>query len=572
MSNNDVQPHPVFAGRLVELAERLERVGQAAFAAELLELAASLTPRGEPLRQRARALRSGPPQGDDPEREFKRRNLEASHAVGMARVFEGREDLGHAQEMFDLGKLRAPFHYLAYAGAGFLHLRRRDLRAALEEFIQARRLNPLDRKLAIEAARVALELEDYPEALRNAIDALHLSQGMSNGDEAAARRRVETLGALCRISRDELADLHKQRAAGLQRACEHVALTKARLFTALSLSDARKPAANPASVRDDLLKIALELRRFRAFRHFSDAQLVQLAQIGRREQFRHAQVLAREEQDDRDVLVMLEGRVQSCRRSAIGSQVLATLGVGELVGEVAFVDRQPRSSTIIAVEAGSVLRLPAADLDRLATGNDELGVGLLWCFWHALAAKVRTANAAMVEVVTPGVAMRRNGTGQPGERVYLEEGAKLDLLREQGLSAGELRLLATYSQEERFTPESLIFAEGEQGDRLYIVVDGQVRISRRFQGMGEEALTILGRGEVFGEMALIDDQPRSADARAHASGCTVLTVDRQRLEEVLEMAPGAARQFLTSLCTILCRRVRAINERLVAWRVMAGHS
>jgi CRP-like cAMP-binding protein len=572
MSNNDVQPHPVFATRLVALAERLERVGQATFAAELYELAASLTPRGEPLRQRARALRSDPPPGDDPEREFKRRNLEASHAVGMARVFEGRDDLTHAQEMFDLGKLRAPFHYLAYAGAGFLHLRRRDLRAALEEFIQARRLNPLDRKLAIEAARVAIELEDYPEALRNAIDALHLSQGMGHGDEAAARRRVDTLGALCRMSREELAELHQERAAALQRACEHVALTKARLFTALSLSEGRKLAAKSPVGRDDLLRIALELRRFRAFRHFSDAQLVQAAQIGRRETFRHAQILAREDQDDRDVLVILEGRVQSCRRSAIGNQVLASLGVGEIFGEIAFVDRKPRSSTIIGVEAGTVLRLPAADLDRLSTADDELGVGLLWCFWHALAAKVRMANAAMVEVVTPGVPMRRSGTGQPGERVYLEEGAKLDLLREQGLSAGELRLLATYSQEARFTPETLIFAEGEQGDRLYIVVDGQVRISRRFLGMGEEALTILGRGEVFGEMALIDDQPRSADARAHTQGCTVLTVDRHRLEEVLEMDPDAARQFLTSLCAILCRRVRAINERLMVWRVMAGHS
>ena len=571
MSSNDVQPHPVFATKLVALAERLERGGHAAFAAELYELAASLTPRGEQLRQRARALRSAPPGDDDPEREFKRRNLEASHAVGMARIFEGREDLGHAQEMFDLGKLRAPFHYLAYAGAGFVHLRRRDLSAALEEFVQARRLNPLDRKLAIEAARVALELEDYPEALRHAIDAVHLSQGMSGGDEAAARRRVDTLAALCRMTRDELAELHRQRAAALQRACEHVALTKARLFTALSASESRRPVTRAVRERDDLLKIALELRRFKAFRHFSDANLVQLAQAGRREAFRHAQVMSREDQEDRDVFVVLEGKLQACRRSPVGSQVLATLGIGEIAGEISFIDHKLRSSTLIGVEAGIVLRLPAAELDRMATADDDLGVGLLWCFWHSLAAKVRSTNAAMVDVVAPGATVRRSAPGQPGERVYLDQGAKLDLLSEQGLSAGELRLLATYSQEEAFLPESLIFSEGERGDRLYIVADGQVRISRRFQGMGEEALTILGRGEVFGEMALIDDQPRSADARAHTHGCTVLTVDRQRLEEVLEMDPDAARQFLASLCTILCRRVRAINERLVAWRVMAGH-
>ncbi len=72
-------------------------------------------------------------------------------------------------------------------------------------------------------------------------------------------------------------------------------------------------------------------------------------------------------------------------------------------------------------------------------------------------------------------------------------------------------------------------------------------------------------------MALIDDQPRSADARAHTEGCTVFTVDRQRLEEVLDMDPDAARQFIGLLCQILCRRLRAMNNRLVAWRLMAGH-
>src|SRR5208337_2120115 len=154
---SDVQPHPVFAQRLVSLAERLEHAGQPALAVEVYELAASLTPRGDALRARAAELKRSVPPTEDAEREHKRHNLEASHAVGMARVLEARGELSRAQEMFDLGKLRAPFHYLAYAGAGYLHLRRRDLRAALEEFVQARRLNPLDRKLAIEAARVALE-------------------------------------------------------------------------------------------------------------------------------------------------------------------------------------------------------------------------------------------------------------------------------------------------------------------------------------------------------------------------------------------------------------------------------
>ncbi len=571
MNDSDVQPHPVFAQRLASLAEKLEKSGQASAAAELYGIAAGLTPKGEAFRQRAAMLQRSADGEEGPEREHKRHNLEASHAVGMARVFEARGELARAQEMFDLAKLRAPFHYLAYAGAGYLHLRRRDLRAALEEFVQARRLNPLDRKLAIEAARVALELEDYQEALRHGADALLLSQGMGEAEETAARRRVDTLGALCRLTREELADLHHQRAAALQRACEQVALTRARLFSALAVSEARVQRAQASPTRDDLLRVALDLRRFRAFRHFSDPQLVQLAQTGRREAFRHAQVLSREGADERDVFVLLEGRLHACRRTPIGTQVLASLGAGDLVGEISFLDRKQRSSTVIGVEAGVVLRFAARDLDQLVAGSDELGVSLLWSFWHSLAAKVRAANGTMTNIITPGATARRNGAGQPGERVYLDAAAKLDVLKEQGLSAGELRLLATYSREERFLAESMIFAEGEPGDKLYIVMDGQVRISRRLPGMGEEALTILGRGEVFGEMALIDEQPRSADARAHSGGCTVFTVDRTRLEEVLDMDPDAARQFLTLLCQILCRRIRAMNDRLVVWHVMAGH-
>jgi CRP-like cAMP-binding protein len=298
--------------------------------------------------------------------------------------------------------------------------------------------------------------------------------------------------------------------------------------------------------------------------HFSDPSR-RLAQTGKRESFRHAQVLAREGVDERDIFVVLEGKLHACRRTPIGTQVLATPGVGEIIGEISFIDHKARSSTILGVEAGTVLRFPAADLDRMVATNRDLGVALLWSFWHSLAAKVRAANGAMTEIITPGVAPGQSGIGKPGERVFLEQSAKVDLLREQGLSASELRLLATYSQEERFAPDTLIFGEGEHGDKLYIVVDGQVRISRHMQGMGEEALTILGRGEVFGEMALIDAaserQPRPTRLHGVRGGPTPV-------EEVLEMDPDAAHH--SSLSAPPVPPDPAMNDRLVAWHVMVG--
>jgi CRP-like cAMP-binding protein len=133
-----------------------------------------------------------------------------------------------------------------------------------------------------------------------------------------------------------------------------------------------------------------------------------------------------------------------------------------------------------------------------------------------------------------------------------------------------MKLLATFSEEERFSGGAALFREGDAGDKLYIVMDGRVRISKFIPGIGEEALAILGRGEFFGEMALIDDQPRSADAWAHEGDATVLAIDRSVLQEVLSMDPAASLQFLNLLCRLISRRLREIDEKLVQWKMMAG--
>jgi CRP-like cAMP-binding protein len=243
-----------------------------------------------------------------------------------------------------------------------------------------------------------------------------------------------------------------------------------------------------------------------------------------------------------------------------------------MFGEVSYLDRGTRSASAFGVGTGELYEIPADFLEQEAQRDPELAASLLWSFWQALSEKVRSANSKMREFFNvPDKLWQPQQQADSGQRVNLEEQEKLGLLREQGLSAHELRLLTTYSVEERFAPDAVIFSEGEPGDNLYIVVAGSVRISRLIAGAGEECLAILERGEVFGEMALIDEQPRSADARAHDDGCTVLSVNRSLLKEVLMMDPDAAVQFLNLLCRLLCRRLRAMNERLVVWKTLASH-
>ncbi|MBN1652401.1 MAG: cyclic nucleotide-binding domain-containing protein [Deltaproteobacteria bacterium] len=106
-----------------------------------------------------------------------------------------------------------------------------------------------------------------------------------------------------------------------------------------------------------------------------------------------------------------------------------------------------------------------------------------------------------------------------------------------------------------------VFREGDLGDKLYIVLQGKVRISRTVPGMGEEALAILGPGEAFGEMSLIDDFPRSADALVHES-CQLAEISRESLEELLFLNKDLAFEILWNFVKILSSRLRETNEKM----------
>jgi CRP-like cAMP-binding protein len=570
--NETVLPHPSMVARLVELARRLRAQRRPSEAAELLKIAAALTPHGADLRDEAARLQ-GEEGIDDFDREFKRRNLEASHALGMAHIFETRGEFARAVDMIDLAKLRTPFNYLAYAAAGYLHMRHGDAATALTEFTQARRLNPLDYRLAIETSRAALENENFDAALKAAIDAMLLATWRSEREQHQERRRVETLVKLSKNDPDQVEKLMAARISTLQRACDHVALSHAKIFSHADLSSGRDDRAQRDPISDDLLLRANELRTMGLFRHFSDELLIPLARIVVPEAVAADQSIFIEEEESRDLKIIHTGSVRITRSTPVGTQVLTSLSAGALFGEVSYLDGLPRSATAVAVGPATVFTIPAEALDKAVDEDRELAVSLLWGFWQTLADKVRAANLQMNELfgapATPLPAQPVPAKG--GQRVHLTEESKVDILREQGLSAQELRMLAKYSREQSFEMDAMIFGEGEPGDSLYIVVDGEVRISRMVPGMGEETLLILSRGEVFGELALIDDRPRSADAKAHGGPCTVFAVTKSLLEEVLSMDPDAAVQFLNLLCRLLCRRLRAMNERLVAWRVMGSH-
>lgn len=130
-----------------------------------------------------------------------------------------------------------------------------------------------------------------------------------------------------------------------------------------------------------------------------------------------------------------------------------------------------------------------------------------------------------------------------------------------GLTRDALTLIAQVTTEESHGLGTKIFQFGEPGDKLFIILDGKVRISREVSGMGEEALAVLGPGEVFGEMALLDESPRSADARVHER-CRLLVISKDAFDDLLFLHKDLAFEVLWSCVRMLSSRLRETNDKL----------
>jgi CRP-like cAMP-binding protein len=171
-------------------------------------------------------------------------------------------------------------------------------------------------------------------------------------------------------------------------------------------------------------------------------------------------------------------------------------------------------------------------------------------------------GAAAVAAAGPPPA---EGPAEPSARSTIPPEKAVELLSKislfSALQPSYLRRIANLGIEEDYPNGAVIFKEGAKGDKMYLILSGAVRISRQVPGMGEEALAVLRAGTHFGEMALIDDFPRSADAVAHEA-CRLFVVRKEDMEDLLFVDRDLAYDLLWSFVRTLSSRLRETNDKM----------
>jgi len=214
----------------------------------------------------------------------------------------------------------------------------------------------------------------------------------------------------------------------------------------------------------------------------------------------------------------------------IAGKPLDIVRAGEVFGEMAVISGQPRSATATARSEGVAYSMDATELQAVMGANPEFGLMLASVMYDRLrfvAARLSTRSAA-------AAAAPRQATAFEPALV-----ARLEAL---------LPRTATV----RFRQESLIMKEGQAGTFMYLVKSGRVAIA-----IGNNVVELVGPGGTFGEMAVVDQSPRTARAGA-IEETELLAIDRASLIAAVKQEPAIAMAMLRAIA----ERLRHMNALL----------
>jgi CRP/FNR family transcriptional regulator, cyclic AMP receptor protein len=580
-SNPEVQ-------ELTALSRRFSESGRYDEAADLLLLALRLEPKNlsvklslaevRKLQQQHRGGVSSRSLRDILREGFRRNAIDAAHFLGLAHLYAEKGENARAIECIEVAKAKDLANPANHKLHGKLLFRRRDFDGAAEEFGRALRYNPFDRETAESLGRAEYERKQFEAALGATVHAFLL---LNEGDEEGVRRlrrRIQTLKQILGWGNRELSQLFRERQETVHTSFDRLEWNRERFLEQGGLPGANLSLHLPPPRRRETggqLDLASRLRRIKPLAHFSDEQIFKLTQAVREEVQDVGTLIFGHRTQGRDLYMLERGEITVQRTTTYGTFALGAVEPGDFFGEASFITGQERSSDALAAAPSQLFRIDAAALDNLIEGSPGMGVQIYWTLWHSLARKLRATNDQLKSFFSNEsmpenfLRLRKQAAGVPSN-VQVEPSDKIRLFREQGLSRRELMTLATFSREKRFAAGASLFQEGDEGGEMYIVLDGRAMISKYIPGAGEEALAILERGDFFGEMSLIDGEPRSADARAHNGPLTVLALDQGTVREVLAMDPHAALEFLQLLCRLVANRLREIDEKVIGWRIMSG--
>lgn len=313
------------------------------------------------------------------------------------------------------------------------------------------------------------------------------------------------------------------------------------------------------------------LERAPLFRGLSDTDRAALAGTMRPRKLAGGEALFRQGQTGDSMAIVVEGAfVVRCEEPDGREVVVAKIDAGNVVGEMACLDPAPRSATVEATNDAVVWVLDRTMFKAMKDNAPSLAVAFMDGLAEVLTgrlretnARIESATAALEGVPGPG---ERRPTAAPDRRpagTGIPYGGPLelkDLPSLKGFTPAELGRLAEVAPPSLFRGGDYLCREGDPGDACFVVARGKVDVVRDLEG-GERVLATLPVGAMVGQLALLDDAPRSACVRANQDA-VVLRIARADFRRLLEAHDSLALKLHEQVTVAGVRQIRLANGHI----------
>lgn len=297
-------------------------------------------------------------------------------------------------------------------------------------------------------------------------------------------------------------------------------------------------------------------------------------------QFQPNSYLVVEGKSDSDhFYIIQQGKVQ-CQKSTGFGQTQVVYGPGDFVGVVPCMASRLQIETAIAITPVVAIAIRKEQYPDLIVNNTPVALKIIKTF----ANRMRVMNDMLAKATLNRV------EGETNEQIfkvaqYYEKVGKLDIacyayyqylktkpvgpnadLSKKQFVALKPRTNVPYFEPtadmaRSYSKDQMIFSESQSGADMFIIQKGEVAISKVVNGT-EVTLAVLKRGDMFGEMALLENKPRSASAIAF-SDCTLMVVNRSNFNQMVSSQPQMISKLTTTLADRLWSMYRQLDNAMI---------
>ncbi len=292
--------------------------------------------------------------------------------------------------------------------------------------------------------------------------------------------------------------------------------------------------------------------------------------------FRKDSYILVEGKNDSDKFYIIKtGNVKCFKMNDPNNISTKTLGPGDFVGVIPCMSGHSQIENVVALTDVSCISVRKDQYSELIEKNTSVALKIIRTFAH----RVRSMNEQLTQLALNSISIdspehifdvaeyydrvRRTDIAAYAYNSYLREcpqgikafeaASRLNMLRSSVVAqpfTAHSELVRSYKK------DTMIFSESQSGSDMFIIQDGVVSISKVVDG-NEVTLAMLKRGDMFGEMALLENKPRSASAIAHED-CRLMVVNRQNFDQMVGTQP----QLISRLTTMLSERLWSMYRHL----------